>query len=197
MLSDRELAERVQQHDAVAFELLYDRYGEIIRRHIERIVRSDTVHPSEAASQDLVQEVFLRVWTRSEQWCGRGPFKAWLYRIATNLAYNHLRSVRRRREQPLRVRDIQEDEEGSDVPAWMIDDAALGPDAVAERVERREQIRRLVTDLPEGKREVLHLVHEMEMTIRDAAEELGVPEGTVKSRLYYARKHLQTEWEEC
>jgi RNA polymerase sigma-70 factor (ECF subfamily) len=94
MPSDQHLMGRVRERDARAFEALFERYGELIRRHLARITRDD------AAAQDLVQEVFLRVWTRAEQWDGRGPFKAWLYRIATNLALNHLRSVRRRREQP-------------------------------------------------------------------------------------------------
>ena len=76
------------------FKQLYAQYGEGILRHVARMVRSD-------AAQDLVQEAFLRAWQRAEQWDGRGTFKAWLYRIATNLALNHLRTVRRRREQPL------------------------------------------------------------------------------------------------
>ena len=53
-----------------------------------------------------------------------------------------------------------------------------------------------VFSLPDHQREVLHLVHELEMSLRDAAEELGVPEGTVKSRLFYARRRLAREWQE-
>jgi RNA polymerase sigma-70 factor (ECF subfamily) len=164
----------------------------MIRRHLARITRDD------AAAQDLVQEVFLRVWTRAEQWDGRGSFKAWLYRIATNLALNHLRSVRRRREQPLAVPDDWDDDGGEDeestVPAWMMAAPALGPDVALELAERRERIRRLVGRLPEEKREVFHLVHEMELSMQDAADELGIPEGTVKSRLYYAKRRLAREW---
>ena len=54
-------------------------------------------------AQDLVQEVFLRVWTRAEQWQGKGTFAGWLNRMAMNLALNHLRSIRRRRERPLEI----------------------------------------------------------------------------------------------
>lgn len=188
--SDQDLVGRIRQRDANAFEALFDRYEEMIHRHLLRFVRSD------AAAQDLVQEVFLRVWTRGEQWNGRGTFKAWLYRVATNLALNHLRSVRRRREQPLDVQDPWEDdtEEESPVPAWMVDASALGPDTLLELSERREAFRQLVEGLPEEKREVFRLVHEMELTMRDAADELGIPEGTVKSRLYYAKQHLAREW---
>jgi RNA polymerase sigma-70 factor (ECF subfamily) len=144
----------------------------------------------------------MRVWMRAGQWDGRGTFRAWLYRIATNLALNHLRTVRRRREQPLVIEDSwDEEDEDARIPAWVFDEAALGaqiapgPHDVLERAERLIAMRQLVDDLPETKREVFHLVHELEMSLRDAADELGIPEGTAKSRLHYARKRLAREWQ--
>jgi RNA polymerase sigma-70 factor (ECF subfamily) len=189
MSSDGDLVELILERDAHAFETLFGRYGEMIRRHLRRITSDD------AAAQDLLQEAFLRVWTRAAQWDGRGSFKAWLYRIATNLALNPLRTVRRRRELPLDVEDDWNEDEGDLVPAWMADASALGPDAAIEMAEEREQFRRLVHALPDEKRTVFRLVHEMEMTIRDAADELGIPEGTVKSRLHYAKKRLARDWQ--
>jgi RNA polymerase sigma-70 factor (ECF subfamily) len=196
-LSDEDLVARVRERDTRAFELLFARYNEHILRHLAYIVRSDTAHPPDAAAQDLVQEVFLRAWTRAEQWDGRGSFKAWLYRIATNLALNHLRSVRRRREQPLVVEDTwDEGDKENLVPAWMVDDSTLGPGAALEQAERLAHFRQLVDDLPASKREVFHLVHELEMSVRDAADELGIPVGTAKSRLHYARKRLARQWQD-
>jgi RNA polymerase sigma-70 factor (ECF subfamily) len=189
MISDQELVGRLQEGDEQAFEILLNRYEEMIRRHLWRYVRD------EAAAQDLLQEVFVRVWTRSAQWDGRGSFKAWLYRIATNMALNHLRTVRRRREEPLVIADSwDDDDDDSSIPAWMIDASALGPDVAAEMAEERRTLRRLIDGLPDGKREVFRLVHEMEMSMRDAAAVLEIPEGTVKSRLYYARKELANVW---
>jgi RNA polymerase sigma-70 factor (ECF subfamily) len=78
----------------------------------------------------------------------------------------------------------------------MIDDSALGPDAALDLTERRQMFRQLVEGLPEEKGEVFRLVHEMEMSMRDAAGALGIPEGTVKSRLHYAKRHLAREWQE-
>ncbi len=191
MPSDQDLIERVLQRDARAFETLFERYEEPMRRHLARIVCDN------AAVQDLLQEAFLRVWNRGEQWNGSGTLKAWLYRIATNLALNHLRSLRRRREQPLEsVDDWDEEDEGDLLPAWMVDASARGPDMLLELSEQRELFQRLVEGLPEEKREVFRLVHEMEMSMRDAADELGIPEGTVKSRLYYARKELARGWQD-
>ena len=187
-MTDRDLAAALVARDERAFEELYALYGEGILRHVSCLVRTD-------AAQDLAQEAFLRAWQRAEQYDGRGTFKAWLYRIATNLALNHLRTVRRRREQPLYADEGLEAGE-EDVPAWMFDDGALGPDAALERSERLALVRRLLDGLAEGKRELLRLVHEYEMSVRDAADELGIPEGTAKSRLYYARKQLAQQWQD-
>jgi len=191
-VTDRDLAAGLVAGDERAFEQLYADYGEGIRRHISRMVRS-------GAAQDLAQEAFLRAWQRAEQWDGRGTFKAWLYRIATNLALNHLRTVRRRREQPLcssgHSGGAQEADGEEDAPGWMYDDGALGPDVAVERSERLAQVQQLVDGLSDSKRELFRLVNEYEMSIRDAAEELGIPEGTAKSRLYYARKQLAQQWQ--
>lgn len=194
MLSDQDLVARILERDAHAFEALFERYAEMIRRHLARIV------DNEAAAQDVLQETFLRVWTRAEQWDGRGSFAGWLYRIATNLAFNHLRSVRRRREQPLEIQDNEGESESEGernlLPSWVADDSTPSPDAAMEQAERQEQVQRLVASLPQDKREVLILVHEMEMSIHDAADELGIPEGTAKSRLHYAKKRLARQWQD-
>ena len=188
--SDHDLVARVREGDAEAFEVLFARHAARVRRHVARIVRD----PS--AADDLAQEVFLRLWTRAERWEGRGAFPAWLRRVATNLALNHLRSLRRRRQRPLSLPrpDPNEEDEGL-VPGWMIDAAALGPDAVAERAERDERLRQLVDELPDEKREAVRLMYEEDLDVTGVARELGVPEGTVKSRLYSARKHIAREWE--
>jgi RNA polymerase sigma-70 factor (ECF subfamily) len=93
--------------------------------HVIRIVRNETV------AQDLVQEVFLRVWTRADQWDGRGKVKGWVYRIATNLSLNHLRFEKRRPQQRLEIpADDFEDTEDFSIPGWMIDTSALTPEAL-------------------------------------------------------------------
>ncbi|MBI3946516.1 MAG: RNA polymerase sigma factor [Armatimonadetes bacterium] len=187
--TDRELMGRVRERDATAFEVLFARYRDRIRRFLVNSIHDD------AAAEDLVQDVFLRVWTHAAQWDGYGPLRAWLFRIATNLALNHLRSVRRRREQPLDVPPDPEDPyEESPAPGWMLDATTLGPAEALERSERRRRLRRLIAELPEEKRTVIRLIHEEEMNIRAAAGALGVPEGTVKSRLHYARKQLARGW---
>jgi len=192
MPSDQDLMVRILERDVQAFKMLFVRcYEEALRQHLICIVRDAD------AADDLVQEVFLRVWTRACQWRGQGTFKAWLFRIATNLALNHLRSVRRRKEQPLRIPpEVTDEEEKKPAPSWMIDASSLGPDAIIELTEQQELLRRLINELPEEKREVFRLVYEEEMEIREISEALGIPEGTVKSRLHYAKRSLARKWQD-
>ncbi|MHB9025077.1 MAG: RNA polymerase sigma factor [Armatimonadota bacterium] len=183
-LSDEALLTRIGRHDAEAFEVFFTRHRERVYRHLMRMVReADT-------AEDLIQEVFLRVWQRGEQWDGRGACTAWLLRIATNLALNQFRTLRRRREIPLEAPSAGFDEEDSPAPGWMVDAAAHGPDALCEQAEQQQALQRLVDTLPEEKRQVIRLVHEAEMDLHEVAAILGIPEGTVKSRLFYARKQL-------
>jgi RNA polymerase sigma-70 factor (ECF subfamily) len=192
--SDEELLRQVYQHDEEAFQTLLERYAEAIQRHLAHLVGDAS------AAQDLAQEVFLRVWTCAGQWNASGSCRSWLYRIATNQGFNYLRSRRRSREQPLEVPEDEanepEGQEGNRMPAWLVDASALGPDALAELAEQSRHLQSLVAALPQDKREVFQLVHEMDMSIRDVADELGIPEGTVKSRLHYARRQLASRWED-
>jgi RNA polymerase sigma-70 factor (ECF subfamily) len=185
--TDQNLIESIQNQQAWAFEVLYERYESSLHRHLCHIIAE------EPAADDLLQETFLRVWTRAGQWNGQGTVKGWLFRIATNLALNHLRWRRRRPELPLELPEALVDDEGDlpDTPAWLVDCASLGPEAVVEQVEQGARLRLVLHDLPEEKREVLHLVHQMELSLREAADELGIPEGTAKSRLHYAREQVK------
>jgi RNA polymerase sigma-70 factor (ECF subfamily) len=196
---DNELAHRIQARDEAAFELLYTRYDESLARHVRGIVRSEV--EADVNAQDLVQETFLRVWTRAEQWSGQGSFKSWLYRIATNLALNHLRANRRHPSLPFaseeyRPSDEWAEEQESLAPGWLVDTSTLGPPAALEQDQERARLSRAIEGLSEEKREVLRLVHEMELSIRDTAGRLGIPEGTVKSRLHYAEKCFGLAWNE-
>jgi len=187
--SDRQLVERICRQDSQAFDELMRRYEPLVHRHLLRIVRNP------AAADDLAQDVFLRLWQKAGQWQGKGAFRAWLMRIATNLALNHLRALRRRPHRPLQPAPGPSDEgEENTLPAWMVDASAIEPDEAMERAEWRELFRRMIEDLPDEKRQVLQMVHEEDMDLADVARALGVPLGTVKSRLHYTIKRLGSRW---
>ena len=187
---DSELVRLIQARDSAAFEELFARLADPLRRHLVSIVRDA------AAAEDLLQEVFLRLWTHSDRWEGRGTLEAWLFGIATNLALNHVRSARRRKQQPLPVQPpTADDDDDSPLPGWMIDAAALGPDQIAAQAELRDRVNDLLDELPDDKRQLLRLAYANQMNLQDIADLLGVPKGTVKSRLHHARKNMAQKWE--
>ncbi len=191
MRSEKELIESIRQRNADAFDELMQRYLSQVKTHLKRIVRDD------AAADDLAQEVSLRVWQRVSQWNGKGAFVAWVMKIATNMALNHLRTIRRHRERPLTpTRSTVSDDDDSDAiaPNWMIDASTPGPDEAAAMNEQIELMHAMIDDLPDAKRRLIHMIHEQDMNLAQAAEELGIPVGTVKSRLHYTFRLLSEQW---
>lgn len=188
-IPDPQLISQIKERDACAFQQFFERYREQIHHHVRCIVRDD------ASANDVVQEVFLRVWNRAGQWSGRGSAAGWLFRIATHLSLTHLRTVRRRREQRLEMLSETVEQETQQVPEWMIEAVSERPDAQVERADQQRWLRRQVQELSEDKREVFHLIYDAQVEVRDAAERLGIPEGTVKSRLHHGRRQLSQAWQ--
>ncbi|MEE2993452.1 MAG: sigma-70 family RNA polymerase sigma factor [Gemmatimonadota bacterium] len=139
--TDMTLLKQIQSQDEKAFETLTERYETQFWTHTLRTVRN------EAAADDLIQELFLRVWTRAGQWQGQGSVKGWLYRIATNLALNHLRTVRRRRDQALEI-PTSDDNDEITTPAWMIDADAVDAQGQLEKAESAQLLQQLIKELP-------------------------------------------------
>lgn len=184
--SDAELLRRIGLRDRKAFDALFRRYAPRLRVRLQRIVQDPV------AVEDLLQEAFFRVWTRADGYQSRGPVAAWLYRIAANVALNHLRTARRRRELPLEQPVVDDSEEEKATLSSRIAESAMpGPEAQFEQAELRREVERLIRELPESKRDVLRLVHGQELSVEETAAALGVPAGTVKSRLFYGRKALE------
>jgi len=185
--SDACLMDLIQTCDVDGFDTLRLRYMQPIFCHLLSIVHD------EYSAEDLLQETFLRVWTRADQWDGRGTVRSWLFRISTNMALNLLRSRSRKKEIPLDG-ILKDEDDDSLVPAWMVDSITPGPETALANTERIATLRRLVDGLPEEKRELIRLVYDIEMEVKEAALLLGIPEGTAKSRLHYSTKYLAREW---
>ena len=185
--TDADLMNLIQARDVEGFDTLRLRYKSGLLRNLMSIV-----HNADSA-EDLLQETFLRVWMRAEQWNERGTVKGWLFQISTNLALNSLRTAVRRRETPLNSNPELGDDD-SLIPGWMIDSASLSPETALEYAERSATLQKLVDGLPEEKRELIRLVYEADMEVKEAAQKMGIPEGTAKSRLHYSTKYLAREW---
>ena len=145
----RQIAE---MRDAEAFTALSDIYRAPLHRFLAAQTDND-----QAAADDLLQEVWLRLWTRASSFEYDGTVRAWLFRIAANLAANYRRTRTRRRESSL----IGEADTENDI--------ARGPEEILFRAEQNASVRRLVAELPEDTRELLRLVHEEEQPLRDVA----------------------------
>lgn len=181
--TDEALLQRFQGGEAEAFEVLLGRYERPLFNFVLRSVRD----PERAA--DLVQEVFLRVIQRSEQFQGNSKLSTWLYSIARNLCIDHGRRMVFRRHRSLDA--PVSSEEGARTLGDQV--AAETPeadrDAIAGRL--RTEIARAVEALPEDQRDVFLMRQVQGLAFKEIAEVVGVPENTVKSRMRYALERLQ------
>jgi RNA polymerase sigma-70 factor (ECF subfamily) len=191
MQEDAQLLHRVAAGEPDAMEQLIARHQQALLARLKGIVRDSGM------ADDLLQETFMRVWTRAEQWRG-GSVGGWLATIATNLALNHLRAVRRRRDRlppawPTHMLDGDADDHTTHDPP---DRGMPLPVEQLEMDEDLARLRELVSVLPPEKRLVVSMVYDRQMDLKAVAEELNIPLGTVKSRLHYAVRHLTHKWQE-
>jgi RNA polymerase sigma factor (sigma-70 family) len=166
-LRDSELVELVAQKDAGALEALYERYGRAAYSLARRILTEETL------AQDVVQEVFLSLWRDARRFdAGRGTVATYL------LSMTHHRAVDvvRREENLRRWRTSDEGLELEADPKVRVEDEVLTS-------ERRAEVRAALGELPAAQREALLLAYFGGYTQREVAALVGVPLGTVKTRM--------------
>src|SRR5437899_1979653 len=176
--TDEEAMCRVKRHDDHSeFARLMKRWEEPIRRLCTRMLGD--AHRGE----DLKQDTFLRLFEKRKAYEPTGKFSTFLWRIALNLCYDELRRQERRREF-LRGPEDQ----NSQATEMAVD--GPGPDACAAQLEEGELVRQALLQLPEIYRTVVVLRHYEDMKLARIAEILGIPEGTVNSRMAEALNRL-------
>ena len=166
-LRDGQLVELVAQKDAGALEALYDRYGRAAYSLARRILTEETL------AQDVVQEVFLSLWRDARRFdAGRGTVATYL------LSMTHHRAVDvvRREENLRRWRTSDEGLELAPDPKARVEDEV-------EASERRTEVQAALAELPAAQREALLLAYFGGYTQREVAALVGVPLGTVKTRM--------------
>lgn len=165
---------RVQHHDdTIAFGRLVERWQTPIQQLCARM--TGDLHRGE----DLAQETFTRVFIHRHDYKPSGKFSTWLWQIALNLCRDDLRKRYRHPESPWP--DSTEENAGESVLSPQ--DSVPSPDAVVDDLERAELVRLAVARLPESYRAVVLLRHFEGLKFAEIAEVLGIPEGTVKSRM--------------
>ena len=172
-MTDEQAMWRARQGaDLHAFGVLVERW----RQRIHSLCLRMTGCPHRA--EDLTQEVFIRIFDRRQAYDPAQRFSSWLWRIALNICYDDLRRVQRRRELPL-----EEDAgEGGTVVRLEVVDSATPHDRLQQR-EEAELVRNALLQLPEIYRTVLVLRHYENLKLREIADVLEIPDGTVNSRM--------------
>jgi RNA polymerase sigma-70 factor, ECF subfamily len=180
---DNEVA-RLRRGDLDALSAIIARYQNRLYRYLLRLVRH------QAQAEDLFQETWLRVATKIGSFDASRNFDAWLFTLARNLAFDHLRR--------LRPESLDEPAPGSDsgesVAARLASSERPPIEGLLER-ERYGRLREAMETLPLVYREVLTLRFEEEMKIEEIARVLGVPLSTVKSRLRRSLEQMRTHLE--
>ncbi|MCZ6782561.1 MAG: sigma-70 family RNA polymerase sigma factor [Proteobacteria bacterium] len=185
--SDTEAVALAREGDHDAFRVLVERYGDRVYRLALRVLRD------EEQARDAVQEAFLKVYGALRRFEGRSSFYTWLYRLVLNLCLD----IKRRDRSD---RHVEWDEERP--PAFQPADVGApqgpaGPGEALERTELRGRIAAAIETLPEDARQTLLLREVDGLSYAEIAETMGIPKGTVMSRLHYARRKLQAELQEA
>jgi RNA polymerase sigma-70 factor (ECF subfamily) len=170
MESDENLIARLKGGDRLALQTIYARHNVKVFRFVLRLVRD------EAAAEDVVSEVFVDLWRNPAAFEGRSQVATWLMAIARNKAWSLLRK--------------KKDAEIDDEALSAIEDDSDDPEVVAQKKSKSEVLRACLEKLSAEHREVIDLVYYHDKTVEEVAAIVGVPEGTVKTRMFHARKRL-------
>ena len=136
---------------------------------------------------DVSQDTFLRAYNALSSFRGDSRLSVWLYRLTSNICIDLLRKKKRRGEVSLSVRNDQNEEDEIEIP-----DDRYAPETALERKELRRSLREGLASLPENYRQILTLREISGLSYEEIAQVLELEPGTVKSRLFRARKQLCT-----
>jgi RNA polymerase sigma-70 factor (ECF subfamily) len=168
--SDEALISRIATGDRLAMQALYARHHLRVYRFVVRLVGNTTV------AEDLISEVFLDVWRQAGTFEARSAASTWLLAIAR---FKALSAMRRKPEEEL-----------DENMAGAIEDPADDPETTVQKKNKSEILRKCLTALSEDHREIIDLVYYHEKSVEEVAGIVGIPEATVKTRMFYARKKL-------
>ena len=168
--SDEVLIGRIAGGDRLAMQVLFARHHVRVYRFVLRLVRDESV------AEDLISEVFLDVWRQAGRFEGRSQVSTWLLAIAR---FKALSALRRR-----------PDEELDEETAEAIEDPSDDPEVALDKKDKSAAIRKCLEKLSAEHREIIDLVYYHEKSVEEVAQIVGIPENTVKTRMFYARKRL-------
>ncbi len=173
------IVRKVLGGDANAFETLVLEY----EKNVYNIALRMTGNSEDAA--DMTQEAFIKAYNSLQSFRGDSKFSVWLYRIVSNVCLDFLRSKNRRPTVSLSV----EDDDGEDAQLDVADESQ-SPELLLDRKLTRDSVRRGLDSLPPDYRQILLLREIQGLSYDEIAQALSLEVGTVKSRIFRARKRL-------
>jgi RNA polymerase sigma-70 factor, ECF subfamily len=177
---DAELMLRVKSGDMAAFQILFDKYKNRMLNFCYRYCGHHSI------SEELTQEVFLRIFKAASHYRPTARFSTWLYRIATNVCLNELR----KREYRMKI-DSLDQLEGETLPGITEDRETPTPETHLQERERERHIQQALTGLPDKQRAALLLRLEGGFRYREIAEQMDCTESHVKVLIHRGRKQLK------
>ena len=182
-VADQVLVQQAQQGDTLAFEELIRRY----HGKLYGLVYNMTSNKEDA--EDMLQDVFAKAYRSLPKFKGQSSFYTWMYRIAINRTINFLK--KRKKKQALSLDNVEGGIERD--PAYVELSSRSSPLRDAKISELQEKLNEALQTLSEKHRTVVVLHDIQGVPHQEISEMVGVSEGTLRSRLFYARQHLQRE----
>ncbi len=184
--TDEQLLTLFCQGDTDAFTALLRRYEKELFNFLNKFVGNSSL------AQEAFQEAFLQVHISAASFDVSRRFKPWLYTIAANKARDMLRSKARRPSVNLSSAD---DNDSGDLWSCLLTEEETPADIV-DKKDTQRQVRGIIAKMPENQREILLLGYFQQLSYKEMAETLGIPIGTVKSRLHSAVSVFAKRYEE-
>ena len=172
LYTDEQLLQEIGRGNAAAFDLLYGRYADRLYRYLFRLLGNDTVK-----AEDFLQELFLKILHAAPSFDAEKKANTWMYAIATNMCRNEWRNTSNR-QRLMRTFEPWEHHSDKNIHDKM------------DHAYHNKILGKVISELEDEDREVLQLRFQQEMSIREIAAITGLPEGTVKSRLFYLLKKM-------
>jgi RNA polymerase sigma-70 factor (ECF subfamily) len=180
-VSSEDLMTRIAKGDGDAFEILVDRHQASVLNLIYRFIGDRT------QAKDLAQEVFIKVWQAAKTYRPEAKFTTWIYRIATNVCFNELKSARHKKWFSFHQSD---DHRGNTFEETLSDSAPSVEDLLLEK-ERSRQISDALQSLPDNQRMALVLKRYDDLSYAEIAQIIGCSVSAVESLLVRAKRTLQ------
>lgn len=152
---------------------IINNHGAVVRSIIKRITNEQ--------NEDLEQEVYTRVWKNSDKYREKGTFNAWIRTISANLSKDYLKSSQKK---------LSDNSTGDETVLSLVKDGRVSPEDLVLQKERQKTVSEAINKLKPKFKEVIMLYEIENKTYEEISQQLKCPIGTVKSRLYNAKKEL-------